>query len=50
MSEELSKIGIFFDDLHTLRVLEPSISNDTNDLKDECSQFSGSKSLLRIMF
>lgn len=42
MSEELSKIGIYFDDLHHLRVLEPSISNDANDLKDECTQFADS--------
>lgn len=42
MSEELSKIGIYFDDLYTLRVLELTTSNETNDLKDECSNFSES--------
>lgn len=43
MSEELSKSGLFFDDLHILRVLEPDISSETNDLKDECSLFNDSK-------
>lgn len=42
MSDDLSKIGIYFDDFHTLRVLEPTIANETNDLKDECYKFSES--------
>ncbi|XP_026473663.1 intraflagellar transport protein 20 homolog [Ctenocephalides felis] len=33
---ELSKMGIYFDEVNTLRVLEPQIANQTNDLSDEC--------------
>ena len=43
MSDELTKIGLYFDELHTLRVLDPDISNQTNDLKDECINFTESK-------
>lgn len=43
MSEEISKYGIYFDDIYTLRVLEPEISNETNELIEECSGYAGSK-------
>lgn len=36
MESELSTNGLFVDDLlYTLRIINPSISNDTTDLKDE---------------
>lgn len=38
-SEEISKYGIYFDDIYTLRVLEPEVANETNDLTDECSGY-----------
>ena len=43
MSEEISKYGIYFDEIYTLRVLEPAISSETNDLTDECSGYTESK-------
>lgn len=46
MSEELSKAGLYFDDLHTLRVLEPNIATETNDLKDECNKYTESEYFL----
>lgn len=43
MSEELYKNGLYFDDLYALRVLEPEISSETNDLKNECTGYTESK-------
>lgn len=41
-SEEVSKYGIYFDDIYTLRVLEPDVATETNDLIDECSGYTES--------
>lgn len=46
MSEELSKSGLYIDDFYMLRVLEPDIANETNDLKDESSNFGESNDIL----
>jgi len=35
----LNNSGMFFDDLYKIRVLEPEISQQTTDLKDECHEF-----------
>lgn len=43
MSEEFGKSGLYIDDLYTLRVIDPEVANETNDLKDECEQFTDSK-------
>ncbi|XP_065077197.1 intraflagellar transport protein 20 homolog [Ochlerotatus camptorhynchus] len=40
MSEEFGKSGLYIDDLYTLRVIDPEVANETNDLKDECEQFT----------
>ncbi|XP_059612034.1 intraflagellar transport protein 20 homolog [Phlebotomus argentipes] len=40
MSEELAKIGLYIDDLYLLRVIEPEIANETNDLKHDCTNYS----------
>lgn len=42
MSEELYKNGLYFDDIYALRVLEPEIADETNDLKTECSGYTES--------
>ncbi|GJQ75629.1 hypothetical protein Trydic_g17707 [Trypoxylus dichotomus] len=36
MSDELTKSGIFFDEVDKVRILDPIASKQTNDLKDEC--------------
>lgn len=43
MSEELTKAGLYIDDFHMLRVLDPDIANETGDLKDECLNYSESE-------
>ena len=35
--------GIFFDELSKVRVLEPEISQQTQELKGECKEFVDSK-------
>lgn len=36
MSQTLGKLGIYFDELDKVRILDPDSSNQTNKLKDEC--------------
>ncbi|XP_053685335.1 intraflagellar transport protein 20 homolog [Sabethes cyaneus] len=40
MSEELGNSGIYIDDLYALRVIDPEIASETNELKDECEKFT----------
>ncbi|XP_055697039.1 intraflagellar transport protein 20 homolog [Phlebotomus papatasi] len=40
MSEELAKVGLYIDDLYLLRVIEPEIANETNDLRHDCTSYS----------
>lgn len=39
MSDELSNRGIYFDDIYVLRVLDPEITSETNDLRNESSEY-----------
>lgn len=43
MSEELQKAGLYIDDIYYLRVLDPKIATETNDLKEECNEYAESK-------
>ncbi|XP_062550911.1 intraflagellar transport protein 20 homolog [Armigeres subalbatus] len=47
MSDEFGKSGLYIDDLYTLRVIDPDVANDTNELKDECEQFTDSLAAFR---
>lgn len=42
MSEDLSKHGLFFDYLYNLRVLDPNIAGETNDLKEMSGDYTES--------
>ncbi|CAO1421176.1 unnamed protein product [Diamesa hyperborea] len=39
MAEDLKKHGLFVDDMHILRVLEPNVAKDTQNLKEENEVF-----------
>ncbi|CAO1431067.1 unnamed protein product [Diamesa serratosioi] len=39
MAEDLKKHGLFVDDMHVLRVLEPNVAKDTQSLKEENEVF-----------
>lgn len=43
MAEELKKQGLFVDESFVLRVLEPNVAKDTQDLKEENEIFLESK-------
>ncbi|XP_035219353.1 intraflagellar transport protein 20 homolog [Stegodyphus dumicola] len=38
-AETLRKIGLYFDDLNKIRVLDPEASQKTNALKEECKEY-----------
>ncbi|XP_049792768.1 intraflagellar transport protein 20 homolog isoform X1 [Schistocerca nitens] len=39
MTEMLAKLGIYFDDLTKIRILEPEVAEQTNELNEECKTF-----------
>nr|CAD7434028.1 unnamed protein product [Timema monikensis] len=39
MTTEIAKTGLYFDELNKIRVLEPEVSRQTNQLKGECKEF-----------
>nr|CAD7416996.1 unnamed protein product [Timema poppensis] len=39
MTTEIAKTGLYFDELNKIRVLEPEVSHQTNQLKEECKEF-----------
>jgi intraflagellar transport protein 20 len=43
MADALPKSGLFFDELSKIRVLEPEVAQETNELKEECRDFVESK-------
>lgn len=43
MSDDLSNRGIYFDDIYVLRVLDPEITTETNDLKSESTEYTESE-------
>lgn len=44
MDASLNANGLFVDNLHSLRIIDPQVSHDTIDLKDESRFYSESKS------
>jgi hypothetical protein len=43
MADSLAKSGLYFDELSKIRVLEPEVAQETNELKEECRDFVESK-------
>lgn len=43
MDASLNANGLFVDNLHSLRIIDPQVSHDTIDLKDESRFYSESK-------
>jgi intraflagellar transport protein 20 len=39
MASSLAKSGLYFDELSKIRVLEPEVAHETNELKEECRDF-----------
>ncbi|UYV61294.1 IFT20 [Cordylochernes scorpioides] len=38
-SDVLERIGLYFDELYKIRVLDPELAQQTSQLKDECKEF-----------
>lgn len=43
MNDELSQHGLFFDYLYNIRVLNPNVVNETEELKEKSGEYSESK-------
>lgn len=43
MAEELFKHNLFFDYLYNLRLVDPELSAETNDLKEKSAEYTDSK-------
>ena len=41
--------GIYFDELSKIRVLQPEVLTQTEELKDECKQFVDSKFVKKFL-
>ncbi|CAL8071749.1 unnamed protein product [Calicophoron daubneyi] len=39
MSDQLAEAGLYIDDLNKLRIVDPLITQDTIELKDECEKY-----------
>lgn len=50
IDSELGLNGLFVDNLHVLRIIDPAVSHATIDLKDESKYYSGSKLIYSIPF
>ena len=44
----IGSAGLYFDELNKIRVLEPEVAVQTNDLKDECKDFLESELKLGV--
>lgn len=50
MTDDLSKHGLFFDYLYNLRVLDPSVSGDTSELKEKSGDYTDSKQNISTLY
>lgn len=48
MDSDLNLNGIFVDNSHSLRIIDPAVSRDTIDLKDESKYYTASEWVDRI--
>lgn len=42
MTDPLTRLGLFFDDLNHIRIIQPELAAQTADLRDECVDFTNS--------
>ncbi|XP_076334167.1 intraflagellar transport 20 isoform X1 [Tachypleus tridentatus] len=38
-AETFGKNGLYFDELNKIRILDPAVAQETNELKEECKEF-----------
>ncbi|KAI8434859.1 hypothetical protein MSG28_003350 [Choristoneura fumiferana] len=39
MAEELQKVHLYYDDINKIRVIEPSVLKETEDVRDTCKDY-----------
>nr|CAH8823040.1 unnamed protein product [Trichobilharzia regenti] len=39
MSELLAQAGLYIDDFYKLRIVDPNVTQETNELKEECEKY-----------
>ncbi|KAG5441800.1 Intraflagellar transport protein 20 [Clonorchis sinensis] len=39
MTDKLQEAGLYIDDLNKLRIVDPAVTHDTNELKTECENY-----------
>ncbi|CAH8430323.1 unnamed protein product [Schistosoma turkestanicum] len=39
MVESLAQAGLYIDDFYKLRIVEPTVSQETNELREECEKY-----------
>lgn len=49
MSDRLTKLGLNFDELNKIRIVDPEVASKSNELKDECTDFMESEYSIPIM-
>lgn len=49
MAEELEKVGLFIDEFDKIRIIDPAVYTQANDLKENYKVFDDSKLYLRIL-
>ena len=47
--EALERAGLHFDELNKIRVLEPEVAQQTNELKEECKEFVDSTNVFNFI-
>lgn len=48
--DPMAEAGLHFDELHKLRVLEPDVSQNTIELKEECEDFVDSEFFIFLLW
>lgn len=43
MADELQKAHLYYDDINKIRVLDPLVLKDTEDLKETCKEYETSE-------
>lgn len=43
MSDRLTKLGLHFDELNKISIVDPEVAERSNELREECTEFVESK-------
>ncbi|CAH8429944.1 unnamed protein product [Heterobilharzia americana] len=49
MSELLAQAGLYIDDFYKLRIVDPKVTHETNELKEECEKYLSKMTDLQVI-